>query len=90
MSETGSIDIQATLGEIKFGEPSVTVTVGQIEDAVEGISSIPVDAKKAVKDFVSQVFENIPNGFQNIDLPSELVDYSKEILDIIQSLLNYT
>jgi hypothetical protein len=90
MSETGSIDVQTTLGEIKFGEPSVTVTVGQIEDAVEGVSSIPVDAKKAVKDFVSQVFENISDGFQNIEIPSELVDYSQEILEIIQSLVNYT
>tara|TARA_R110001592_G_scaffold228133_3_gene484591 strand:+ start:246 stop:518 length:273 start_codon:yes stop_codon:yes gene_type:complete len=90
MSLSGSIDVQATLGEIRFGAPSVTVTVGQIEDAVEGISSIPVDANKAVKDFLSQVFENISDGVQNIEIPIELIDYSKEILDIIQSLVNYT
>ena len=90
MSKTGSINVQATLGEIKFGEPSVSVTVGQIENAVDVISSIPVDAKKAVKDFLSQVFENISDGFQNIEIPSELIDYSQEIIEIIQTLVNYT
>ena len=90
MSKTGSIDVQATLGEIKFEEPSVTVTVGQIENAVEAISSIPVDAKKAVKDFLSQVFENIADGVGNFEIPSELVGYSQEIIEIIQTLVNYT
>ena len=78
--EPGNFRIQG--GEVEF-------TVSKITDAVDIESSIPPDAKKAVKDYLIEVLKNIAESTQEIvlNIPSELSQYSDVILELIKSIL---
>lgn len=66
------------------------VSVKTINHAIEISNEIPSDAKKALKDFVEDNFNEILNNLDNItnlNVPSELVDLLPSLEQIIKAIL---
>jgi hypothetical protein len=68
-----------TLGSSPLGAtPLGSSGVDSVIKAVELSSDIPPDAKKAIKDFVKESFQNLWESLEeliNLDPPTELVEY---------------
>jgi len=76
--------IESTL---KFGIPIITLE--QVIQIIDSKESIPLDARKAIRDFVEDNFQEIvenPNDLTDI-IPDPILEYADIIIEIIRSVI---
>ena len=83
------VPVTITANQVEIGDTQTAkITVDQ---AVEIESSIPPDAKKAVKDFIEEQINQLSEAVNDftINIPEELIQYMDVILEIIQKITGW-
>ncbi len=72
-----------------WGDYTATITLEEVNRAVEISSNIPPDAKMAVKDFIEDNFEGILENIDSLtdlEVPQEIIDSLPHIIEIFKTL----
>ncbi|TQV76679.1 hypothetical protein FLL45_01585 [Aliikangiella marina] len=75
-----------TIGSVPIGADPVK----QASEVVEKIETIPVDAKKAIKDLIQDLFEktwNTLEELQAVQPPAELMEYWEIFIEALKVII---
>jgi len=73
-------------GKYTYNGSDIELSYQRISEVIDQISNIPIDAKKAVKDFIYNFLEDGVELEKDliVNIPESLAQYSDSILDAIK------
>jgi len=90
MEDSGNV-VNPSSGSINFQGYAPTIKVEEINQALEVSSSIPPDAKAAVRNFIQEKWSEIIEcigDLSKINIPPELIEHLDGILEVIKYILS--